>query len=67
MDVLGLKREEDSGKSAVALDHVMQLLFDIRKKAKENKDFATSDQIRDQLLKSGIQVKDGKDGSTWSL
>jgi len=67
VDVLGLKREEDSGKSAVALDHVMQLLFDIRKKAKENKDFATSDQIRDQLLKSGIQVKDGKDGSTWSL
>ncbi len=67
VDILGLKREEDGGKSAVALDHVMQLLLDIRKKAKENKDYATSDLIRDQLNKSGIQVKDGKDGSEWSL
>ena len=67
VDVLGLKREEDSGKSAQALDSVMQLLFDIRKKAKENKDYATSDYIRDKLLQSGIQVKDGKDGSNWSI
>lgn len=67
LDVLGLKREEDSGKSAQALEQVMQLIFDIRKKAKENKDYATSDLIRDQLAKSGIQVKDGKEGSAWTI
>lgn len=67
IDVLGLKREGESGKSAEALDNVMQLVLDIRKKAKEGKDYATSDLIRDQLVKSGIQVKDGKDGSSWSI
>ena len=67
VDVLGLKRVAESGKSAEALENVMQLVLDIRKKAKENKDFATSDLIRDQLSKSGIQVKDGKEGSTWSI
>lgn len=67
VEVMGLKREEDSGKSAQALDGVMHLVLDMRKKAKENKDFATSDLIRDQLAKSGIQVKDAKDGSTWTL
>ncbi len=67
VDVLGLKREGESGKSAEALDGVMQLVLDIRKKAKENKDYATSDLIRDQLLKTGIQVKDGKEGTSWSI
>lgn len=67
VDVLGLKREEESGKSTEALSHVMSLLLDIRKKAKENKDYATSDQIRDRLLQSGIQIKDGKEGTSWSL
>ncbi len=67
VDVLGLKREEQSGKSAEALSGVMDLLIDIRKKVKENKDYATSDQIRDSLLKSGIQIKDGKEGTSWSL
>ena len=45
----------------------MQLVLDMRKKAKENKDFATSDLIRDKLLQSGIQVKDSKEGSNWSI
>jgi len=39
------------------------LLIEIRKQAKENKDFATSDKIRNQLAEMGIQLKDEKDGS----
>jgi cysteinyl-tRNA synthetase len=43
------------------------LLIDIRNKARENKDFKTSDQIRDQLLESGIQLKDNKEGTIFSI
>jgi cysteinyl-tRNA synthetase len=39
----------------------------MRKQARENKNFALSDQIRDQLLALGIQLKDGKEGTTFSL
>jgi cysteinyl-tRNA synthetase len=41
----------------------VELLIEIRKQAKENKDFATSDKIRNQLAEMGIQLKDEKDGS----
>ena len=37
------------------------------RKAKENKDFATSDEIRNKLIEANIQVKDGKEGSSWSI
>ncbi len=67
VDVLGLKREEESGKSTEALNKVMQLLIDIRKKVKDNKDYATSDEIRNRLQESGIQIKDGKEGTSWNL
>jgi cysteinyl-tRNA synthetase len=67
VDVLGLKREEESGKSTEALNKVMQLLIDIRKKVKDNKDYATSDEIRNRLQESGIQIKDGKEGTSWSI
>ena len=46
----------------------MQLLIDIRKEAKNKKDFATSDKIRQQLSAAGILLKDQKDGSMkWEL
>jgi len=44
----------------------MNLLLSIRAQAKANKDFATSDKIRDELIKLNFTIKDGKDGSTWS-
>lgn len=66
-DVMGLKKEEESGKSNVALENVMKLVLDLRAKAKNNKDFATSDEIRNRLTEANIQVKDGKDGSSWSI
>jgi len=59
-DILGLKAEIAADHKQ--LDGVMQLLMDLRKDAKKNKDFATSDRIRNQLAEMGIQLKDEKDG-----
>jgi cysteinyl-tRNA synthetase len=66
-DVMGLKKEEESGKSNQALEKVMNLILDLRAKAKANKDFATSDEIRNKLTEANIQIKDGKEGSSWSI
>ncbi|MDF2450139.1 MAG: cysS [Bacteroidota bacterium] len=67
-DVMGLKKEmEKSGKANTALEHVMALVLELRDKAKANKDFATSDEIRNKLNAAHIQVKDSKEGATWSI
>ena len=39
----------------------------MRVSAKQNKDFKTSDELRDKLLSAGVTIKDGKEGSTWAL
>ncbi|MEN8857461.1 MAG: cysteine--tRNA ligase [Flavobacteriaceae bacterium] len=65
-DVLGLlndAKEDSSGK----IDGVVELLIKLRKEARENKDWALSDQIRDELLTLGIQLKDGREGTTFSI
>jgi cysteinyl-tRNA synthetase len=59
--ILGLK--VDKGANRQQLNGVVELLIEIRKQAKANKDFATSDKIRNQLSEMGIQLKDEKDGS----
>lgn len=67
-DVLGLVNEKSGGNTnTAALDAAVNLLIDLRNKARANKDFATSDAIRDTLAKDGIQLKDGKDGTTYSI
>ena len=66
-DVLGLKQNAESSKYTEALEKVMDLVIDIRAKAKQEKNFALSDAIRDKLTEAGIQVKDGKEGSTWKV
>jgi len=67
--VLGLKDEEAgaSGKAEKALDGVMGLVLEARKKAREEKNWAESDRIRDTLSSFGITVKDTKEGATWTL
>jgi len=64
-DILGLKEEKSAGHHEFT-EGLMQLIIELRQKARINKDWGTSDQIRDALLKLGISVKDTKDGSTWS-
>ena len=65
-EILGLKGEGVNG-DYNKMDDVMQLLIDIRKDARANKDWVTSDKIRDRLTKIGIQLKDEKDGTTFSI
>ena len=64
LDVLGLSLSKASTDSKLA--PVMDLVLDIRKSARENKDWTTSDKIRDGLAAAGIFVKDGKEGTSWS-
>ncbi len=69
VDILGLKPEaaSTSGKSDETLKGVMQLVLDLRQQARSQKDFATSDKIRDDLAALNIAVKDSKDGASWEL
>jgi cysteinyl-tRNA synthetase len=62
-EVFGLKDEDSSN---TELNEVLDMVIALRKDAKENKDYATSDQIRVGLQNIGIQLKDSKDGTTWS-
>ena len=68
-DVLGLEmgNKESNEKVTNALEGAIKMLIDVRKEARDNKDFATSDRIRDELIALGIQLKDGKEGTTFSL
>jgi cysteinyl-tRNA synthetase len=66
-DVLGLEDEKVADGNNDKLEGTVNLLIEMRKQARENKNFALSDQIRDQLLALGIQLKDGKEGTTFSL
>ncbi|MBC8047853.1 MAG: cysteine--tRNA ligase, partial [Fimbriimonadaceae bacterium] len=65
-DVFGLK-DDTSNNNADALNSVMNLVIDIRKDARAKKDFTTSDLIRDGLKAAGIQLKDGKEGTSWEV
>ena len=67
-DVLGLVDvTADQGNDSNTLDGTINLLIELRNQARQNKDFATSDRIRDELKEVGVQLKDGKDGTTYSL
>ncbi len=66
-EVLGLKDEASNAMEGNHLHDAVQILIDLRNNARVNKDFETSDRIRDELLKAGIQLKDGKEGTTFSV
>lgn len=66
-EVLGLVDEGDAGAGSEVIEGLMDLILDIRKSSREKKDWSTSDLIRDQLQKVGIQVKDTKDGAEWRI
>jgi cysteinyl-tRNA synthetase len=66
-DLLGLISEVDAANDLEAYEKAVDLLLNIRLQAKQNKDWATSDKIRNELTALGFQVKDTKDGFEWSL
>lgn len=68
-DLLGLSEDKGGADShrEEAFGKVVDMVLDLRAKAKAAKDWATSDHIRDKLAAAGFEVKDTKDGVTWRL
>jgi len=66
-DILGLTDCNGQQAAGGAMEKVMQMVLDIRAKAKADKDWATSDKIRDDLNAAGVIVKDTPDGAVWEI
>lgn len=66
-DVLGLMNKSVSNENTDKLNGVVEMLIEMRAEAKANKDYALSDEIRDKLLAEGIQLKDGREGTTFTI
>ncbi len=67
-EILGIKAEEGGGSGREeAFGKVVDMLLEQRAIAKANKDWATSDKIRNELTALGFEIKDTKDGATWKL
>jgi cysteinyl-tRNA synthetase len=68
-DILGLRNEKQEGAAGGGdmLKKVVDMILAVRQDAKTNKDWATSDKIRNELTAIGIRVKDRKDGVDWEI
>lgn len=67
-ELLGIKNElKDGNVSCDAFAKAVDMLLEIRMQAKQNKDWATSDKIRNELTALGFEIKDTKDGFEWKL
>ncbi|PRB03248.1 cysteine--tRNA ligase [Chryseobacterium sp. MYb7] len=64
-DVLGLQTVEENNHEK--LDQTLKVLIELRNQARKSKNFDLSDQIRDKLLAEGIELKDGRDGTSYVL
>lgn len=67
IDILGLKTEQGDSKYLDSYKKAIDLILTLRLEAKQNKNWALSDKIRDELASYGFVVKDTKDGFEWSL
>jgi len=66
-DVLGIRNEKAGNNSSEKLEGVVEMLIGMREEARANKNWALSDEIRDKLLALGIQLKDGKEGTSFTF
>ena len=67
-EIFGLRDETGaSGEDNSILDGLMDFVIEMRMDARNNKDWATSDKIRDKMKELKIQLKDGKDGTSWTV
>ena len=66
-DVLGIRNEKTGNNSSEKLEGVVEMLIGMREEARANKNWALSDEIRDKLLALGIQLKDGKEGTSFTF
>ena len=65
-DILGLDNEEGGGDNSKLSESLVELILNMRNEAKSNKDYATSDKLRDALAAIQIQIKDSKEGTSWT-
>jgi cysteinyl-tRNA synthetase len=66
-DVMGLRTEQENSKANDVLAKVMSMVLDIRNKAKVDKNFPLSDEVRNKLTDAGVQIKDTKEGTSWKI
>ena len=66
-EILGLENAQKNDDNSDRLDGLVQLLIEMRKTARDDRDWALSDKIRDELMALGVQLKDGKEGTTYAL
>ena len=66
-DILGLLPENDPQAGNQVISKLMNIIIDLRLEARSNKDWATSDRLRDALAQAGVSIKDTKNGATWDL
>ena len=66
-DVFGLKNDLESGDNNNLVEGLMDLIIEIRQNARANKDWTTSDQVRDKMNELNIVLKDGAEGTTWGI
>ena len=65
--ILGLVPESDPQAGNQVIANLVNIIIDLRREARTNKDWATSDRLRDALAQAGISIKDTKDGATWEI
>jgi cysteinyl-tRNA synthetase len=66
-EVLGLQKIEKSGRESEVIDSLVNIFIEERKAARAEKNWALSDSIRDRLAAIGITLKDGKEGTTYTI
>jgi len=66
-EVLGFMNEFTESGSDNKMNGVIELLIKLRKQAREDKNWGLSDQIRDELATLGVHLKDGREGTTFSI
>lgn len=66
-DIFGLQDDSAARQDTGTVDGLMQLVLTLRRNAREQKNWEASDTIRDALAALGIAVKDGKEGSSWTI
>jgi cysteinyl-tRNA synthetase len=65
-DILGLKNEEGGADNSKLTNSLMEVILALRNDAKANKDYATSDKLRDALAAVQVKIKDSKEGTSWT-
>ena len=66
-DILGLLPESDPQAGNQVISNLVNIILELRREARTNKDWTTSDRLRDALVQAGISIKDTKDGASWDL